>query len=198
MRVSSKASAKDGGEPYCTNGSESNPRDRIAIESLSLKNPNPFLFVPRRSAAAAMAEDIGAIGIKKLRFEGNIVSTGTSSWQLSGQLGATVIQECVVTLAPKKTRLDVVVVRDFSMEEGAEPTRTYQPVPKLDIETVAGAINLAAVAREVLLLELPTYPKVEGAETNLLNFPDDSGSDSHGDGRRPFASLSELRNRLCG
>ena len=198
MRVTSKASAKDDGEPYGANGIDSNPRDLITIASLSLKKPNPFLFVPRRGAAAAMAEDIGAIGIKKLRFEGNIVSTGTSSWLLSGQLGATVIQECVVTLAPKKTRLDVAVVRDFSTEEGGEPTRTYQPVPELDIETVAGAINLAAVSREVLLLELPTYPKVEGAESNLLNFSDDSGLDSHGDGRRPFASLSELRNRLCG
>lgn len=198
MRVTSKASAKDGGEPYCANGSVSNPRDRIAVASLSLKKPNPFLFVPRRSAAAAMAEDIGAVGIRKLRFKGNIVSTGISSWQLSGQLGATVIQECVVTLAPKKTRLDVVVVRDFSTEEDAEPTRAYAPIPELDIETLEGAINLAAVAREVLLLELPIYPKVEGAETNLLNFPDDSGPDSHGDGRRPFASLSELRNRLCG
>ena len=198
MRVISKVSAKGGGEPRCASGSDSIPCGRIAIASLSLKKPNPFLFVPRRSAAAAMADDIGAIGIKKLRFEGNVVSTGTSSWQLSGRLGATVIQECVVTLAPTKTRLEVKVFRDFSTEEAAGTPRAYTPIPELDIETVAGAIDLASVAREVLLLELPIYPKVDGAETNLSNFSGDAEPDSHGDGRRPFASLSELRNRLCG
>ena len=93
MRASERNSAKDGSEQNCASGSDSAPRDRIAIASLSLKKPNPFLLVLRRKAAAAMADDIGAIEIKKLRFEGTVVSTGASAWQLTGKLGATVIQE---------------------------------------------------------------------------------------------------------
>ena len=198
MRASVRNSAKDGGGQNCADGGNSIARDRLDIESLYLKQPNPFLFVPRRSAAAAMAADIGAIEIKKLRFEGVVVSTGTSSWQLTGQLGATVIQECVVSLAPVKTRLDVKVVRNFTTEEAAGTTRSYAPVPELDIEVVARSIDLAAVAREALLLELPIYPKIEGAEAKMSKFPGGTGPGLHEDGRRPFASLSELRNRLFG
>lgn len=198
MRASVRNSAKDGGGQHCADGSNSIARDRMDIESLYLKQPNPFLLVPRRSAAAAMAADIGAIEIKKLRFEGVVVSTGTSSWQLTGQLGATVIQECVVSLAPVKTRLDVKVVRNFTTEEAAGTTRSYAPVPELDIEVVARSIDLAAVAREALLLELPIYPKIEGAEAKMSKFPGGTGPEFHEDGRRPFASLSELRNRLFG
>ena len=198
MRASVRNSAKDGGGQNCADGSNSTARDRMDIESLYLKQPNPFLLVPRRSAAAAMAADIGAIEIKKLRFEGVIVSTGTSSWQLTGQLGATVIQECVVSLAPVKTRLDVKVVRNFTTEEAAGTTRSYAPVPELDIEVVARSIDLAAVAREALLLELPIYPKIEGAEAKMSKFPGGTGPEFHEEGRRPFASLSELRNRLFG
>ena len=196
MRASVRNSAKDGGGQNCADGSNSIARDRMDIESLYLKQPNPFLLVPRRSAAAAMAADIGAIEIKKLRFEGVVVSTGTSSWQLTGQLGATVIQECVVSLAPVKTRLDVKVVRNFTTEEEAGTTRSYAPVPELDIEVVARSIDLAAVAREALLLELPIYPKVEGAEAKMSKFPGGTGPEFHEDGRRPFASLSKLRNRV--
>ena len=198
MRASVRNSAKDGGGQNCADGSNSIARDRMDIESLYLKQPNPFLLAPRRSAAAAMAADIGAIEIKKLRFEGVVVSTGTSSWQLTGQLGATVIQECVVSLAPVKTRLDVKVVRNFTTEEAAGTTRSYAPVPELDIEVVARSIDLAAVAREALLLELPIYPKIEGAEAKMSKFPGGTGPEFHEDGRRPFASLSELRNRLFG
>ena len=198
MRASAKNSANDGGERICAGGSDSTSRDRIEIASLYLEEPNPFLFVPRRGAAAAIAVDIGAIEIKKLRFEGAVVSTGTSNWRLTGQLGATVIQECVVSLAPVKTRLDVDVVRNFTAEETAETARPYAPVPELDIEFVARSIDLAAVARETLLLELPIYPKIEGAESKLSNFSGGTEPDFNEDGRRPFASLSELRNRLCG
>lgn len=198
MRASVRNSAKDGGGQNCADGSNSIARDRMDIESLYLKQPNPFLLAPRRSAAAAMAADIGAIEIKKLRFEGVVVSTGTSSWQLTGQLGATVIQECVVSLAPVKTRLDVKVVRNFTTEEAAGTTRSYAPVPELDIEVVARSIDLAAVAREALLLELPIYPKIEGAEAKMSKFPGGTGPEFHEEGRRPFASLSELRNRLFG
>ena len=196
MRASERNSAKDGSEKNCASGSDSAPRDRIAIASLFLKKPNPFLLVLRRKAAAAMADDIGAIEIKKLRFEGTIVSTGASAWQLTGKLGATVIQECVVSLFPVKTRLDIDVVRNFSTEEPRGATSSYAPVPELDIEVVAKSIDLAAVAREALLLELPIYPKIEGAEATQSNCSGVNEPDFNEDGRRPFASLSELRNRL--
>ena len=196
MRASERNSAKNGSEQNCASGSDSAPRDRIAIASLFLKKPNPFLLVLRRKAAAAMADDIGAIEIKKLRFEGVIVSTGASAWQLTGKLVATVIQECVVSLSPVKTRLDIDVVRNFSTEEPGGTARPYAPVPKLDIEVVAKSIDLAAVAREALLLELPIYPKIEGAEATQSNFSGVNEPDFNEDRRRPFASLSELRNRL--
>ena len=198
MRASTRNSAKGGGERICAGGSDSPSRDQIETASLDLKEPNLFLFVPRRGAAVAMAADIGAIEIKKLRFEGVVVSTGTSTWQLAGQLGATVIQECVVSLAPVKTRLDVDVVRNFTTEKTVGTASPYAPVPEFDIEFVARSIDLAAVAREALLLELPIYPKIEGAEAKLSSFSGGAELDFNEDGRRPFASLSELRNRLCG
>ena len=124
------------------------------------------------------------------------MSTGASAWQLTGKLGTTVIQECVVSLFPVKTRLDIDVVRNFSTEEPRGAASSYAPVPELDIEVVAKSIDLAAVAREALLLELPIYPKIEGAKATQSNCSGVNEPDFNEDGRRPFASLSELRNRL--
>jgi hypothetical protein len=44
--------------------------------------------------------------VRKLRFIGTLEPEGAQDWRLTADLGATVVQPCVVTLAPVTTRLE--------------------------------------------------------------------------------------------
>jgi uncharacterized metal-binding protein YceD (DUF177 family) len=72
---------------------------------------------------ATTAEERGEIagrlrltGLRKLSFEGELRPKGRRDWLLTGQLGATVVQDCVVTLDPVVTRIDDPVTRRYSAD----------------------------------------------------------------------------------
>ena len=169
--------------------------DCVALSSLSANTPNPFLFAPSRSALESLALETGAVAIRKLRFEGRICSAGGTAWRLDGCLGATVVQECIVTLRHVKARIDVPVERLYTtspLPAGA----AYSKVPDLDIEHAAEFVDLRTVVREVLVLEMPGYPRADGAE---LSVRDEAGGEEpvpESETRKPFEPLSALRTRL--
>ena len=189
---------KDVIDPRTGNAKRHDFREMViiaALSSLSANTPNPFLFAPSRSAPESLALETGAVAIRKLRFEGRICAAGATAWSLEGCLGATVVQECIVTLRHVKTRIDVPVERLYTtspLPAGA----AYSKVPDLDIEHAAEFVDLRTVAREVLVLEMPGYPRADGAE---LSVRDEAGGEEpvpESKTRKPFEPLSALRTRL--
>jgi hypothetical protein len=89
---------------------------------------------------------------------------GARDWHLDGQLGATVVQPCVVTLAPVTTRLETTVTRRY-LADWQEP-RAKRPRCREDdtTEALPERIDLAAVMAEALALVLPDYPRAPDAE----------------------------------
>lgn len=169
--------------------------ERLALSGLSLNAPNPFRFIPSRGTLDSLVRDTGAVAIRKLRFEGTICSTSETTWRLEGHLGATVVQECIVTLRHVKSRIDVAVDRLYTTSPPPAGT-AYSKVPDLDIEHTEEFVDLLSVAREVLVLEMPGYPRTDGAE---LLIQEEDGSPAHvpeSDTSMPFETLSALRTRL--
>ena len=103
--------------------------------------------------------------MRKLRFAGRLVRLAGGGWQLDAELGATVIQTCVVTLDPVTTRIDQPVRRTFLPEaapRGAEIV--VSPDEDDEIEPLGDRIDLGLVAIEALALALPRLSAQAGRD----------------------------------
>lgn len=168
----------------------------VAVKSLRLSGPIAFDEEPDASERARIATFLGLSGLSKMRFKGVLRQKGKSDWELVAHLGATVVQPCVVTLAPVTTRIDVPVGRLFVSElpDAAQIEIELDPETDADIDLLPEVIDLGAVAMEELALALPEYPRAAGASLETAH-PQD-GPDDEESTTRPFDVLKSLRDRL--
>lgn len=130
---------------------------------LGARPSTPFDLRPNGPARDSLAAFLDILAIPELRFRGTITPFGRRDLVLQGVLTARVVQPCVVTLDPVTTHLSEHVerryVEDFVLPEGEEVE-----IPEDDgLEPLPQAIDLGAVATEVLALALPLYPRSPGA-----------------------------------
>ncbi|SEW21781.1 Uncharacterized ACR, COG1399 [Aliiroseovarius sediminilitoris] len=171
----------------------------IRVADLPTGRPTQFELVPDQAACDAIADDLGITGVRKLRFTGQLKPLGKHDWQMAADLGATVVQDCVVTLNPVTTRIDDTVERrwlsHFNEPAGGEEVE----MPEDDsVDALRDVIDLGQVMIEALALALPLYPRVEGAEIQASVFAEPGTKPMTDDDAKPFAGLSELRDRLSG
>ena len=93
--------------------------------------PTPFELRPGTQALEGIKQELGLLGLRKLSFAGDIRAQGKRDWVLTGKLGATVIQPCVVTLEPVTTRIDIPVSRLF-LADWADPDEPEFEIPEGD------------------------------------------------------------------
>lgn len=172
----------------------SNP---IRITELSARRPLRFSHVPDAGTLAAIAKVVGADVVRKLRFAGELRPEGRRDWMLEADLGATVVQPCVVSLAPVTTRIDQPVIRRFVADPDFHPetravTEAEMEIPEDDtIEPLGAVIDTGAVMIEALALALPLYPRADGAELGDLTVAP-PGAEPLTKTANPFAALSAL------
>ncbi len=172
-----------------------NPEFARVIQLRQIRGLDQFDFdiSPTEAEAPALARLLGARSVRKLRFSGQLTPLG-EGWQLDGQLAATVIQTCVVSLDPVTTRIDQPVRRAFVPETAASQAEVVlTPDEDDDIEPLGDRIDLGLVAIEALALALPPYPRKPGAALGL-----EAGGVAPIDESelKPFAALAALRGKL--
>jgi uncharacterized metal-binding protein YceD (DUF177 family) len=156
----------------------------------------PVLVTPDAPARAAIARYLGIRDVRKLRFEGSLTPEGRRDWTLTATLGATVVQDCVVTLDPVVTRIDEPVTRRY-LADMPEPGLGEVEMPEDDtIEELPASLDLAAVMIEALSLALPPFPRAPGAELGQLSVTEPGSAPLDADTVRPFAGLAGLRDKL--
>lgn len=172
---------------------ESTPIIRPA--ALSGRTPLPLVLVPSDAVRDAIAARLGLLAVKKLRFEGAFAPEGRRDWRLTGRLGATVVQPCVVTLAPVTTRIETEVVRTYRAEM-PQPVHHEIEMPEDDTEEpLPELLNPMDVVEEALALALPLYPRAEGAEIGEAVFGPPNAAPMRDEDTRPFAALARLKNQ---
>lgn len=172
------------------------PETVLRLADLANRKNTPFLFTPTAAARAALAQQLGIVAIKKLRFEGKIGPLGAKDWELSGKLGATIVQECVVTLVPVTTRIDEDVLRRYLANfEDIEEVEAEMPEDD-STESLPEEVDLMAVMVEQLSLALPTYPRAPDASLGEAVFSQTGITPLKDEDTRPFAGLSDLRDAL--
>ncbi len=173
-------------------------KQNLSVSGLNSKGPTPFEVHPNAAQRMAIAKTLDLVDLRKIRFVGQITPTGEADWKLIADLGATVVQACVVTLAPVSTRIDIKVSRLFVarppvFDDAEEEIEVLQGD---DSEPLGSHIDLEAVMIEALSLALPLYPKAEGANLETGTFAEDGKVPMSDEDARPFAALSALRDKL--
>lgn len=168
----------------------------IRVTDLSQSAENGFSLRPDKDALEQIAAALDLSALRKLSFEGQISPLGRSDWQLTGRLGATVVQPCVVTLAPVTTRIDSDVTRQF-VTDYVVPDEPEAEMPEDDTTEPLGQwIDPAAVMREALALMLPDYPRADDAELGQLVYTEPGQTPMTDDDAKPFAGLAGLKAKL--
>ncbi|MEL6518030.1 MAG: DUF177 domain-containing protein [Pseudomonadota bacterium] len=169
----------------------------LRVADLAASEATRFDVTADGDARAALAAQMGILGVRKLRFSGEIAPAGKADWRLTGTLGATVVQACVVTLEPVTTRVDEPVERLYLAEIPPEPEATEVEMPEDDTtEALGDVIDLHLVMAEALALALPMYPRAADADLEQAQFAGPGVAPMTDEDARPFAGLKELRDKL--
>lgn len=170
---------------------------KICVAELSAHKPHRFNLCPDAPARAHLAQKLGIAGIRKLTFKGTLCADGKSDWRLEATLGATVIQPCVVTLAPVVTRIDKPAIHRFiaglTTPEGEDETEMPEDET---LEPLAAEIDLGRAMAQALALALPDYPRRDGAALGTHEFAAPGVTPMTDEDARPFAGLADLRDKL--
>ncbi len=172
-----------------------------SYETRSLKSSQELTFElkPNATESAPIAKLLGLISLNKLRFTGSIQAAGKKDWLVTADLGATVEQPCISTLAPVKTRIDEKVTRRFvaDYEEPEEDSETEMD-PDETLEPLGAAIDVGEIMVEALALALPLYPRAANAgnETAPMQAAPKGVAPLQDADLNPFAALEGLKNKL--
>ncbi len=168
----------------------------LRVSELAQNRPNPFDLTLPDDRRAALAADLGLLGLRKVRLSGALTAEGRRDWRLTARLGATVVQPCVVTLDPVTTRIEADIARLYTVSF-TEPEDTEAEMPEDDsVEPLPETIDLAAVLAEALALNLPLYPHADGADLGEAVYTEPGKTPMRDEDARPFAGLADLRDQL--
>lgn len=172
------------------------PQSQMRLADLATRKPTAFELVPTAAERQAIASALDIIGIKKLRFSGTLTPQGRTDWILNADLGATVVQECVVSLDHVTTRIDEKLARSYvaDMPE-IEAAEIEMPVDDT-VEALPETLDAVQVMIEALTLALPLYPRSEGADLSDAVFTEPGATPMTDDDAKPFAGLGALRESL--
>ena len=178
------------------------PQDAVLrVADLPQGAERTFRREPDATARAALAQELGAQALRKLRLEGTLRPDGARGWRLDAMLGATAVQTCVVTLDPVTTRIDVPVARRYvpaAQLPRPEPGSETEMPEDDEIEPLGAVIDLDALIAESLALALPDHPRAPGAELGQTVHAAEGTTPITDEDARPFAALRGLRDRLDG
>ncbi|MEM9755192.1 MAG: YceD family protein [Pseudomonadota bacterium] len=152
-------------------------------------------LVPDAAWLADLRDTMAVDGLRKVRMQVQIAPED-DGLVLSGHLGATVVQPCIVTLDPVTTRIDTEITRRYRPDL-PQPTSDDVEIPEDDSpEPLEPSLNLADLLAEALNLALPLYPRASDAELGRAVFAADGVAPLTDDEVKPFAGLSVLRDKL--
>ncbi|MBF9032022.1 DUF177 domain-containing protein [Rhodobacterales bacterium HKCCE3408] len=166
---------------------------RRPVVSLQQARPLEVTVLPDAEWRAALTERLGLLGLKKVRLTAVIERSGDDV-HLTGTLGATVTQPCVVTLAPVTTRIETEIERSY-LADYEEPEEDEAEMPEDEtVEPLGSHVDLGAVLSEELALALPLYPHAEGVAPGAADIAEDDADEDEA----PFAGLKALKDKLEG
>ncbi len=173
------------------------PPTTLPLSRLGRASTTSFDVQPDAPMRETIAKDLGIRGLRKARLTGELIAEGKADWRLDAKLGATAVQDCVVTLEPVTTRIDTGVTRSYRVNL-PEPSGDEWEMPEDDtIEALPDTLDLLQVLSEALALALPDYPRAEGVELGQAVFAAPGVVPMTDEEAKPLAGLASLRDQLA-
>ena len=170
---------------------------RIPVPSILRAGGFEAEILPDPAWRGDLGAALGLSALRKLRLT-LVIDPSPGGLTLTGHLGATVVQPCVVTLAPVTTRIEAPVARTYQRDL-PEPESEEVEIPEDDsLEPLGEVIDLAALLAEVLALNLPLYPRADGAELGAAVFAPEGAEPLSDEEMKPFAGLQGLKDKISG
>ncbi len=177
----------------------------LETSTLARRKKTQFNIRPDSAQLAVLIKALDLKGLRKVSFVGQIAPAGKHDWMLSATLGATAVQPCAITLEPVTTRVESEITRRFvaEMPDYAKDSEEdeFGGTAMLEddtIEPLGREIDLWRVLQEALALELPDYPRAEGAELGTLKVTEPGKTALDDADLKPFAGLAGLKDKLEG
>lgn len=165
---------------------------------LASRKPTHFDITPDAGTRRAIAAWSGIDALNRLRLKGTLTPKGRADWTLEAKFDAEVVQSCVVTLEPVKTRLQETVLRRY-IADMPLPEADEIEIPEDDsAEPLPDVIDPAQVALEVLELALPLYPRADGAALGESLAAEPGTEPMTDEAAKPFANLRALMGGKSG
>lgn len=170
----------------------------VTIANLARQRHDKINLRPGDADLLRIARALGLVDLRKLALIGELRPVGRRDWQLSAHLGATIVQSCVVSLAPVTTRIEEDVQRIWcaDMVETSEAGSEEEMPEDTSQEPLGREIDLGRVLVEALGLALPIYPRAEGATLTQGQFAAPGLTPMQDQDALPFAGLAGLRDSL--
>ena len=173
----------------------------IKFANLNTVKTNSFHWRCDAINKSQIAKELDLLSVEKIDFKGKISAHGKRKWLLSGKLGATAIQECVVTLEAVKCRIDEKIKRIYipaeeipSLEK--DDIRDVELELDENLEPLTNSLDLSTIALEALALALPDYPRSNNAEYVTRSIGIDDQIVAEENSQNPFAILNTLKEKL--
>lgn len=171
----------------------------IVFRRLDASRPTEVRLAPDTASCASLAATFGLRALRKFTLTGALVPDGRV-WRLEARLGATIVQDCVVTLTPVTTRIDTDILRVWQpkariSDEVAETGAEVEMDPDTDAEPLPASIRLDEIAAESLALEIPDFPRAAGVELGSTVVGPPGAEPLTDEAANPFAVLSKLRDK---
>lgn len=140
-----------------------------------------------QAVRAALAKTAGLRDLPRLQASFDLTRRPDDAIHVTGEVSATVVQDCVVTLEPIEQNLleaiDLVFVPQAADQGQGPDVNLGEGEPP---ETMAGGtVDLGAIATEYFLLGVDPYPRKAGAEFKSAS--------AGGPAESPFAALAALK-----
>ncbi len=175
---------------------EMSDKTAFRVADLPQNAPTAFEFRPDAGKLDALSRELDVTSLRKVRFAGQITAHASKDWELTGRLGATVIQPCVVTLEPVTTRIDIDVRRLYLADLPEIEDEEIEMPEDETVEQLGSVIDPEAVMTEALALAVPQYPRKEGTALGEAVFAESGTQPMRDEDARPFAGLAGLRDAL--
>ena len=173
----------------------------VCFSEINQSKPFDFNLTLSNQKVAELIKRLDLLSIKKVSLVGILSPLGVDIWSLKAELRATVKQKCVISLKPVKTIVCETINRTFSPtalqntfevdDDGSSPVIFDDTLQELN-----EYIDLAEIIFEELILILPLYPKIGGAELGSYSVTEPGAKPLNEENIKPFAQLSELKDKL--
>lgn len=147
-----------------------------------------------------VAQYLGVVAVDRMTGSFKITRWRARGLKLAGELTATVVQSCVVTLEPVREEISCQFERRFLPAEMLEPAGEdgevfVDPEGEDPPESLTSEIDLGEILVEELALNLNPYPRKPG-----VSFEEAAGAHPEGEAKlakdNPFAALARLKGQI--